>query len=253
MPTTEGLLTGRPVSLHILDYGFFRVHAGPRDVGIMGALITTDAGEQVLVDTGFPLRYTESPSESERADCLDSFGTVLSCTPANTPAAQLALAGTTPDRISLVIQTHTHIDHAGHLDISPQAPMLIAAAERALPRPLSWPGAQHMDWPDRSCVEVTEDVAIGPGFQVLFCPGHSPGQLSLLIDLPETGPLLYTSDAISRPAEIDEAFAGSWDEAQAIHHGARLTRLAQERDAVIVWGHCPAQWHRLRKAPDAYR
>lgn len=253
MPTATDLLKGRPVSLHILDYGFFRVHAGPRDVGIMGALITTDAGERVLVDTGFPLRYTEATAESERADRLDSFGTVLSCTPANTPAAQLALAGTTASDISLVMQTHTHIDHAGHLDISPQAPMLIAAAERALPRPLGWPGARAMDWPERTYIEVTEDVAIGPGFDLLFCPGHAPGQLSLLIDLPASGPLLYTSDAISRPAEIDEGFAGSWDVAQAIHHGARLTRLAQKRGAMIVWGHCPAQWHTLRKAPDAYR
>ncbi|GHF71529.1 MBL fold metallo-hydrolase [Seohaeicola zhoushanensis] len=253
MPTAEGLLTGRPVALHILDYGYFRVHAGPRVVGIMGALITTDAGELVLVDTGFPRRYTEAPTESELADRLDSFGNVLECSPRNLPEAQLVLAGTSPERIALLIQTHTHIDHAGHLDIAPQAPMLIASAERALPRPLGWPGAQPMDWPERDYVEIGEDVQIGPGFTVLFCPGHAPGQLSLLIELPETGPVLYTSDAISRPAEIGEGFAGSWDVPLACHHGERLTRLASERGATIIWGHCPDQWHGLRKAPDAYR
>lgn len=248
----EQLLKGRPVSLTVLDYGLFRVHEGPRDIGIMGALIRTDAGEEVLVDTGFPSRYAKAPREAGAVDGLDSFGTVLSCSDVNRPAAQLALAGTTLERITLLIQTHTHIDHAGDLSACPQAPMLIAAAERALPRPLGWPGAQPMDWPGRTFIEVTGDVQIGPGTQVLLCPGHAPGQLALLIDLPETGTVLWTSDAISRPGEIEDGFSGSWNVAEARRQGARLMQIGTERDAMVIWGHCPAQWPALRKAPAAY-
>ena len=96
------------------------------------------------------------------------------------------------------------------------------------------------------------DAEIGPGFRVLTSPGHSPGQLALMLELPETGVVLLTSDAISRPAEIDEKFAGSWDEAKAIASAERLMTLARETDAFVIYGHSPEQWPTLRKAPEAY-
>ena len=107
-----------------------------------------------------------------------------------------------------------------------------------------------MDWPDRDYLRVTEDFDLAPGFQVLLCPGHAPGQLAFMVKLADTGWVLLTSDAISRPAEIDEGFVGSWDVALAIHHGARLIRLAAERHALVIFGHSPQQWPDLRKAPE---
>ena len=149
-----------------------------------------------------------------------------------------------------MIQSHTHIDHVGHMDGFPHAPILIAAAERALPRPLYWSGKQIMEWPEAEYQLVEEDFTLGNGFEVFLCPGHAPGQLAFMIDLPQTGAVLLTSDAISRAAEIDEGFAGSWDVAQAIHHGARLMEMAAARDALVIFGHSPEQWPDLRKAPD---
>ena len=52
------------------------------------------------------------------------------------------------DDIDLMIQSHTHIDHVGFMHAFPGVPILIAAAERALPRPLYWSGKQAMEWPD---------------------------------------------------------------------------------------------------------
>ena len=56
------LLEGRPARLFVLDFGFFRVHAGPRDIGIVGFLIETDRGERLLVDSGFPAKYADDPA-----------------------------------------------------------------------------------------------------------------------------------------------------------------------------------------------
>ncbi len=109
-----------------------------------------------------------------------------------------------------------------------------------------------MDWPDLDYLTVAGDVDLGPGLQVLAAPGHAPGQIALMIDLPETGAVLLTSDAISRPSEIQEKFAGSWDEAAAIASAERLMRLAAEGGAFVIYGHCPAQWDALRKAPQGY-
>jgi N-acyl homoserine lactone hydrolase len=248
----QALLTGRPKRLAILDYGLFQVHANGRIIGICGYLIETTEGERVLIDTGFPAKYAEDAEAATAEDGLGGFGRVLSLTPHNLAPAQLARLQISTGDIDLMIQSHTHIDHVGFMDGFPGVPILIAEAERALPRPLYWSGKQAMDWPDRDYRLVTGDFSLGPGFEVLLVPGHAPGQLAFLLDLPQTGPLLLTSDAISRAAEIEENFAGSWDEDLAIHHGARLMELAASRGARVIFGHSPEQWPELRKAPNWY-
>ncbi len=245
-------LKGRPVSLHVLDYGLFKVHANARVIGICGFLIQTDAGEVVLVDTGFPQKYAEDKAAATEQDRLYEFGEVLECEMANMPEAQLALAGITPDQVDLHILTHTHIDHVGGLGDFPQAPILVSGEERRLPRPLYWGDIQPLEWPDQEYLVVESDVEVGPGFRVLIAPGHAPGQLALRLEMPETGVVLLTSDAISRPAEIDEKFAGSWDEAKAIASADRLMKLAKDANAFVIYGHSPEQWPTLRKSPEAY-
>jgi N-acyl homoserine lactone hydrolase len=249
---SDHLLTGRPASLHILDYGLFRVHANGRVIGICGYLITTDAGERVLVDGGFPAKYAADPAAASAEDGLGAFGEVLVLGPSNLPEAQLALCGVTPAQIDLMIQTHTHIDHVGALAAFPEAPMVIAAAERALARPLYWGTVRPLDWPDRRYVVLEGDREIGPGFEVLQAPGHAPGQLALMLRLPQTGPVLLTSDAISRPAEIDDGFDTAPDPTRAQASAARLMARADREGAFVIYGHCPRQWPNLRKAPDGY-
>ena len=242
-------LKGNPIRLAVLDYGLFQVHANGRIIGICGFVIQTDAGETVLIDTGFPEKYANDANAATEEDELGSFGRVLSVTHDNMPNAQLAKLGLSPNDITLMIQSHTHIDHVGHMDGFPNAPILIAAAERALPRPLYWSGKQAMEWPEAEYHLVEGDFELGSGFEVFLCPGHAPGQMAFMIELPQTGSVLLTSDAISRAAEIDEKFAGSWDVEQAIHNGARLMKMAAARSATVIFGHSPEQWSDLRKAP----
>ncbi len=248
----DHILQGRPVSLAILDFGLFRVHSNGRVIGICGYLIRTDRDELVLVDGGFPSKYTADHASASSEDRLYEFGEVLSCGPENSVAAQLSKCGCTADDITLLIQTHTHIDHVGALHDAGQAPMLVAAAERALPKPLYWGEVQPLDWPDRDYILLNGDAEIGPSFRVMLVPGHAPGQMAMMLDLPGTGTVLLTSDAISRPAEIDEKFAGSMDEVAALASAERLMAAAAAENAFIIYGHDPAQWNGLRKAPDLY-
>jgi N-acyl homoserine lactone hydrolase len=241
-----------PRTLTVLDYGLFKVHSNGRVIGICGFLIRTTADEMVLVDTGFPRKYAYDIATSSAEDRLGEFGEVLELDVRNLPETQLALAGVEAADIDLLIMTHTHIDHVGGIADFPGVPILMSRAERALDRPLYWGAVQPIAWPDREYRLIDEDSQIGPGLRVLHVPGHAPGQLALELDLPETGTVLITGDAISRPSEIDEGFAGSWDEAQAAANAARIMRRAEERNAFIIYGHAPDQWPTLRKAPESY-
>ena len=83
-----------------------------------------------------------------------------------------------------------------------------------------------------------------------------PGHQSVLVRLPETGPVLLAGDAISGRGRLD------LQEPDALSHmdqeGARasvrkLTALA-EREGVqlLVFSHDAEQWRTLRKSPDFY-
>ena len=248
----EGFIKGHVKELHVLDFGLFKVHANGRVIGICGFLMVTDLGEKILVDTGFPKKYAQDVVAASLEDRLGGFGEILELTSEHMPAAQLAKTGVEMDGIDLLVITHTHIDHVGGLCDFPNVPIVIAKAERDLEKPLYWGKIQPLDWPDREYLQVVEDFDLGPNLRVFLVPGHAPGQLAMMVDLPETGPMLLVSDAISRPDEVVEAFAGSWNEALAIEHGKRLIALAKEKGADIIYGHCPVQWPDLRKTPEFF-
>lgn len=245
-------LKGKPISLMVLDYGLFKVHSNGRIIGICGFIIRTDHGETVLIDTGFPAKYADNSLAASAEDGLGTFGEVVLLTKANRPSAQLALAGISLQDVDILVLTHSHIDHVGGIADLPGVPILLAAQERALPRPLYFGKRQPIEWPDRTYLTIDADCDIGPGFRALFSPGHAPGQLAFMIDLPQTGAVLLTSDAISRPAEVDEGFDTAPDPELACQSAARLLALAASRDAFVIYGHCPSQWPVLKKAPEIY-
>ncbi|MCU0801187.1 MAG: MBL fold metallo-hydrolase [Rhodobacteraceae bacterium] len=242
------ILQGQPATLHVLDLGTFAVHAG-RLIGIPGYLITTDRGERLLVDTGFHQGYADDPAGVAQAEGLAAFGVLQGFGAQNLITAQLALIGVRPAEIGHLLLTHSHIDHIGGLAHFPAAQVIIGAAERALPRPLYWGAYRPMDWPDMQWLPVHEDTDLGPHLTVLHVPGHAPGQLALRFDLPQTGRVILMSDAISRPSEPAEGFDSAHDPALAAMHAARLLAMPCN---LRIWGHCPAQWPQLRKAPASY-
>jgi N-acyl homoserine lactone hydrolase len=238
--------------LYVLDYGLFEVFENGRVIGIPGFLIA--AGPHlVAVDTGFPPRYAADPVAAARADGLDTFGRILALSEANLPAAQLAQAGFAPEQVTHLVLTHTHIDHVGGIDAFPNATIVVGAAERALEQPLYWPGGSGPEWPTARYLPIECDTELVPGVTLLTTPGHSPGHLSLLVELPRTGSVMLTGDAINRADELASGdFGAAWDAEQARTSAERLARIARERRALVIYGHEPAQWGLLRKAPAFY-
>jgi len=153
----------------------------------------------------------------------------------------------------LLVMTHTDIDHVGGIADFPQATIVIGQAERALEKPRYFGGRSPIAWPTNVNYQIVAgDTALCPGVALLETPGHSPGHLSLLVRLPQTGVVLLTGDAISRPAEFEEGFGGAWDETRARASAQRLMSIAEREQAMVIYGHDPEQWPTLRKAPEFY-
>lgn len=247
----------RVSGLTVLDFGLFRVWGrdgtGERVIGIPGYLVTTARGRRILIDTGFPPDYAADAATAVARDGLGDFGQVVRLTPDNLPGGQLARLGLTVADIDAVVLTHSDIDHWGSVHLFTRVPVVCAAADRALPHPRhAGATGPQLPWPDLDWRPVDGDAALLPGFTILSTPGHAPGHLSVLLDLPDAGNVVLTADAVSRPAEIAERFSTAWDAGLATASAARLMALARDRGAAVIWGHCPDQWPRLPKAPQAW-
>ena len=238
--------------LYILDFGLFQVHQKGRIIGIPGYLIQTTDGKNILVDTGFHPKYAADAEAATLEDKLETFGQILTLTEENLPRAQLAKIGLQLTDIDLLIMTHTDIDHVGGLEDFSGVPIVIHKDERAYDRPRYWGDQQPIAWPETDYQLIDQDGELLPGLKLITSSGHAPGHLSLLLELPETGPVLLMGDAIGRPEEIELGFAGSWDEQMACESGAKLMQIGEETNAFIIYGHDPEQWPTLKKAPDFY-
>lgn len=243
------ILPGRLIRLTILDLGQFEVRGGERVIGIPAYLMETDRRARILFDTGFPPDYLTDTDQPMR-DGLPVFGRLLDYGPHQTVTGALSALGLRPADIALTILSHGHVDHVGALPLFAHAPIVMTTRERADPRPSYFGTARPMDWPTARYMLIDGDTRVCEGLTLIPTPGHTPGHLSAILDLPRTGRVILAADAINRASEPAEGFADAQDPAAAKASADRLLSLAP--DALVIYGHDPAQWQGLRKAPAQY-
>lgn len=179
-----------------------------------------------------------------------------------TLGSQLAEIGVSPDQVDYLGLSHLHVDHVGNVGRFPRATVLLQRDEHEAaygPDPerftLSPDAYAALDRDRIEIVDGDHDV-FGDGLVVLKpLAGHTPGHQGLLVELPETGPVLlagdiaysaadYTDSAV-RPLNVDlEASRRSIDSAKALERECGAT----------VWLHHDLEAQRnVRTAPSSYR
>jgi N-acyl homoserine lactone hydrolase len=235
--------------LYIMHLGMHPTTGNPYP----GYLIQTDDGSNILVDTGY------GPQMVEMSRRPDHQGARV--TEDDLVVNRLAHLGVRPEDIHYLIATHFDGDHAGSLATFPGAEIVVQrrhydAAKAGHPRFTNTRG----QWGDPSLRYrfVDGDTELLPGVELIETSGHVPGHQSVLVRLPKTGPVLLAIDAMARalgdhtpenrpigPYDLDES--GTRASTRKL-----VDLAAREKVALIVYGHDPDEWKKLKKAPQFY-
>ena len=216
-------------------------------------LIQTDDRSNILVDTGFGPEMVEVSRRPGHEGAQVTENDLV--------VNQLARLGVRPEHIHYLIATHFDRDHAGCLATFPGAEIVVQrrhyeAAKAGHPR---FAGTRDQ-WGDPRLRYrlINGDTELLRGVELIETSGHVPGHQSVLVRLPKTGPVLLAIDAMARalgdhtpenrpmgPFDIDEA--GTRASTRKL-----VDLAARERVALIVYGHDPDEWKKLKKAPEFY-
>lgn len=244
------------VTLYLFSSG--TLEAGGFEVPVPFYLIRHPQGD-IVVDGGNPLAVARD-ARAHWGPLADQFRARMSVE--QHCEAQLQELGIGPQSVRYLLQSHLHIDHTGALGHFPEATVIVQAGELNAARTADPPHAfgyvrKDLDQPGLEWRAIDGELDLfGDGaIRLIPTPGHSAGHMSLLLELEETGPVLITADAADNRGQWDgllppRSLSSREDAERSLEH---LRRLAQETDALVVFGHDPENWSGLRHAPDHYR
>ncbi|MEV6062873.1 N-acyl homoserine lactonase family protein [Nocardia asteroides] len=231
-----------------LDKGLIVLgHSGPISVPIPAFLIEHERGV-VLFDTGVAPEAWDDP-RAVYGPLLDVFA--LDCPPENRLETQLARCGFTPADVTHVVISHSHFDHTGGMYLFPDAEFYMSEED-----------LRYAFWPDPFCAgffrpadldrtrgfswhPLSADLDLfGDGsIRILRTPGHTHGELSMLVTLPSKK-FVLTADTVHVRPNLDQYTPCPVDlrTTSAMRSIERLRQLAYSEQAEIWVMHDPDDW-----------
>jgi N-acyl homoserine lactone hydrolase len=237
-----------PKRLYLMQLGTASIPVGDQltEMSFGCYLVQMEDGKNILIDTGLAADFTpppDMPPIAFRPNVVE----------------QLALLGLQPDDIDVVVSTHFDVDHVGYIDAFPNAKHIVQREQYEQARgghPRFVGNRHHWDHPALQYQLVDGDTELLPGLSLIATSGHAPGHQSVLLHLPQTGPVLLAVDAVAQQ-QLFTPDRTAWplddNEQQLLASTQKLLDLvASENVALVVFGHDGEQWKALKKAPDWY-
>jgi N-acyl homoserine lactone hydrolase len=169
-----------------------------------------------------------------------------------------------PASVRYVIQSHLHLDHSGAIGYFPNAEYVVQRRELEYAYTPDWfqkPAYIRPDF-DRDVSWLFLDGPHDDGYdlfgdgtiRMFFTPGHAPGHTSVLVGLPQAGPVMLAADAVyTRDHYEDAALPGLIHSAADVAASVRkIRRTVDGLGATLVTGHDPEEWPKFKKAPEYY-
>lgn len=187
--------------------------------------------------------------------------------------AQLAKIGLTTDDIQYVVVSHMHLDHGGNVGKFPNSTIVIQNDELSFAMFPDEPFASAYIPADvavlRSGVGVSKPGAMnmlrldgdldlfGDGSVVIHrSPGHTKGTQMLMVRLPNTGPVILTSDAAYFRDNVEKNLIPNivlaYDPAGIVKGYDWIRRMIAVENASYFTSHDPDAFKAMKKAPDFY-
>lgn len=162
--------------------------------------------------------------------------------------------------IDFVVLSHLHADHSGNARLfeNTDARLVCSKAEHEFAFGFEGPfNGAHVksDYDGLTFETIDGDAEFLPGVTFIQAPGHTVGTMAMQVDLPNTGAMLFTSDAIymgdsygpptAPPAIVDDL--PTWYASVE-----KIRRVAEEHDAMLIFGHDSPQMRTLRHSPEGF-
>jgi glyoxylase-like metal-dependent hydrolase (beta-lactamase superfamily II) len=214
-------------------------------------------GERLFLwDTGM------SDSIAAKPEGVSAAGGLLTLWVRKPLASQLAALGVSPTAVTDIAFSHFHADHVGNANLFTSARLYVQepeyeAAFGADPAKFNFNPALYGKLKDNPTVKLTGDYDVfGDGSVVIVStPGHTPGHQSLLVRLPDRGPVVLSGDMV----HFEENWAHrripsrNFDKKQTAQSMEKVAALLAKENAQLWINHDKAQSATIPKAPAAVR
>jgi len=232
----------------------------PFDVPVPFLLIEHPKGK-ILFDTGSAYETIHNKKE-HWGGILAAYDPVM--TEEQWCVNAIKKVGCQPEDIKYVIMSHLHLDHAGCIGHFPNAKYIVQREELHFAYvPDYYMKAAYIrkdfdkdvDW---LILEGWRDDKLdlfGDGSIFIYLtPGHTPGHQSILVNLPNSGPMFFAADSCYTMENFENNVLPGlmWNAGETIRSVQRMQNLQELCGATIVTGHDPEAWKGFKKAPDYY-
>ncbi len=231
-------------------------------LAMRSALVTTDDGRIILVDTGAGDKHLQLLAYYRFFDLVDL-------------TDELLKRGVHPEQVTDVVLTHLHFDHCGYVTRKkqsddketftlsfPNATHWVSRKQwdnflhpNALEKDSYFPENMQKVTDNRKLRLIEEDTELCRGVNLRLFDGHTPGQIAPYLETPEQT-YVFAGDVIPLEASVSPEWISAYDTYPVISYGEKIRMLeeaAKNEQALIYCHDAYSSCTTVRKVNDFYK